>query len=107
MRYIKTYEEKIDILNNFKEGDFVKLTDSNFSDAEVSANRVDDIFVIIDIRISSIFKQYNTIKSLRDGWVRSWTLDSSIRHLTEDEKIASVEEINDYIISNKMTKYNL
>lgn len=85
MKKIKTFEdfEKTDIhilMSDFKKGDLVKLKDIYIN----SSN--DDIFEIIDTNYSDN-RKYNTLKSLRSGFVRSWTLDSSIRHLTEDEKL--------------------
>lgn len=85
MKKIKTFEdfEKTDIhilMSDFKKGDLVKLKDIYIN----SSNG--DIFEIIDTNYSDN-RKYNTLKSLRSGFVRNWTLDSSIRHLTEDEKL--------------------
>lgn len=89
MKKIKTFEdfEKTDIhilMSDFKKGDLVKLKDIYVDGNKNSSNG--DIFEIIDTNYSDN-RKYNTLKSLRSGFVRSWTLDSSIRHLTEDEKL--------------------
>jgi hypothetical protein len=80
MRYIKQYED----FAYFKKGDFVKF---NFDEGVSGGySPISDIFEIIEVDYLDD-RKYNTIKCLRTDFVKRWTLDSSLRHLTEDEEI--------------------